>query len=93
MNIAAKTMSANDVLQEMALGVHAPQPARACQEPSVADLQMSYAIAKQVPAMAQGFNITTSYGEIYVVAGPLADAIAELVRQDLEQALAIGATA
>ena len=50
--------------------------------------RISYALAKQVPDMARGFSIHTSYGEIAVVPGPLADQIQALVRQATERELA-----
>lgn len=42
---------------------------------------LSYALAKQVPDMqSRGFIIGTSYGEINVPPGPLAERLADQVR-------------
>ena len=52
--------------------------------PSDAVMSLSYALAKQVPAMAGGFSIATSYGDIQIEPGRHADAIAAAVRRALE---------
>ena len=52
--------------------------------PSDAEMSLSYALAKQVPAMANGFSIATSYGDIQIEPGRHADAIAAAVRRALE---------
>lgn len=49
-------------------------------------LQLTYALAKQVPAMASGFNIHTSYGDIEID-GEDAQHIASAVRAVLERKL------
>ena len=50
---------------------------------------LSYALAKQVPDMcSRGFIIGTSYGEINVPPGPLADRLADQVRLVLALELA-----
>ena len=46
--------------------------------------QLGYALAKQVPDLARGFSIATSYGDIVVAPGHHADAIAATVRRVLE---------
>ena len=79
-----------DIFDQIAAGVRpAPAPS-AHQAPAAtdADLRLSYALAKQVPDMARGFSIHTSYGEIAVVPGPLADQIQALVHQAIERELA-----
>ena len=79
-----------DIFDQIAAGARpAPAPS-AHQAPAAtdADLRLSYALAKQVPDMARGFTIHTSYGEIAVVPGPLADQIQALVRQATERELA-----
>lgn len=48
---------------------------------------LSYALAKQVPAMARGFTISTSYGDI-AVAGDDAEAFQRLAKLMLTQKLA-----
>ena len=46
--------------------------------------EIGYALAKQVPDMNRGFTIATSYGDIVVPAGQMADYIARWVRSALE---------
>jgi hypothetical protein len=46
-----------------------------------------YALAKQVPDMARGFSIHTSYGDIALAAEDAAS-VAELVRSILQRQLA-----
>lgn len=46
--------------------------------------EIDYALAKQVPDMNRGFTIATSYGDITVPAGPVADQVARWVRNALE---------
>lgn len=57
-------------------------------QPTHTEMQLSYALAKQVPAMARGFTIQTSYGEIDVVPGPLAEQLRAIVREALQRELA-----
>ena len=81
-----------DIFDQIAAGVR-PAPAPSAHAPAdlwrkETELQLSYALAKQVPDMARGFSIHTSYGDIVVVPGPLADQIQTLVRQATERALA-----
>ena len=81
-----------DIFDQIAAGVR-PAPAPSAHAPAdlwrkETELQLSYALAKQVPDMARGFSIHTSYGEIVVVPGPLADQIQALVRQATERELA-----
>ena len=85
-----------DIFDQIAAGVR-PAPAPSAHQAPAAtdeDLRLSYALAKQVPDMERGFTIGTSYGEIAVVPGPLADQIQALVRQATERELtACGAQA
>ncbi len=81
-----------DIFDQIAAGVR-PAPAPSAHAPAdlwrkETELQLSYALAKQVPDMARGFSIHTSYGDIAVVPGPLADQIQALVRQATERELA-----
>lgn len=46
--------------------------------------EISYALAKQVPDMARGFTIQTSYGELVIEPGQMAERIATTVRLVLE---------
>ena len=81
-----------DIFDQIAAGVRPPHPPSARTPADLwrteTELQLSYALAKQVPDMARGFSIHTSYGEIAVVPGPLADQIQALVRQATERELA-----
>ena len=79
-----------DIFDQIAAGVR-PAPAPSAHQAPAAtdeDLRLSYALAKQVPDMARGFSIHTSYGDIAVVPGPLADQIQALVRVATERELA-----
>ena len=81
-----------DIFDQIAAGVR-PAPAPSAHAPAdlwpkETELRQSYALAKQVPDMARGFSIHTSYGDIVVVPGPLADQIQALVRQATERELA-----
>ena len=81
-----------DIFDQIAAGVR-PAPAPSAHAPAdlwrkETELRLSYALAKQVPDMARGFSIHTSYGDIVVVPGPLADQIQALVRQAAERELA-----
>ena len=87
-----------DIFDQIAAGVRPPHPPSARTPADLwrteTELQLSYALAKQVPDMARGFSIHTSYGEIAVVPGPLADQIQALVREATERELsACGAQA
>ena len=81
-----------DIFDQIAAGVRPPHPPSAHTPADLwrteRELQLSYALAKQVPDMARGFSIHTGYGEITVVPGPLADQIQALVRQATERELA-----
>ena len=81
-----------DIFDQIAAGMRPPHPPSARTPADLwrteTELQLSYALAKQVPDMARGFSIHTSYGEIAVVPGPLADQIQALVRQATERELA-----
>ena len=57
-------------------------------EPNDEELCLSYALSRQVPDMARGFTVHTTYGEIAVVAGPLAERIQAIVREALQNDLA-----
>ena len=50
----------------------------------MAEQQLGYALAKQVPDLERGFAITTSYGDIVIESGRHANAIAATVRRVLE---------
>ncbi|HRL98075.1 MAG TPA: hypothetical protein PLE22_01375 [Acidovorax sp.] len=54
---------------------------------------LSYALAKQVPDMARGFTIATSYGDIVIESGRHADYIAAVVGRVLEIQLKAAALA
>jgi hypothetical protein len=76
-----------DVFDQIAASVRLPTPGTitASARPSLREQQLSYALAKKVPDMAQrGFTIETAYGEIAVEPGRHADAIAATVRRVLE---------
>ena len=76
-----------DIFDEMAAGLHPVPPqsiAPRKSRPTMQEQQLSYALAKQVPDLARGFSIATSYGDIVVEAGHHADAIAATVRRVLE---------
>ena len=81
-----------DIFDQIAAGVRPPHPPSARTPADLwrteTELQQSYALAKQVPDMARGFSIHTSYGDIVVVPGPLADQIQALVRVATERELA-----
>lgn len=49
--------------------------------------ELGYALAKQVPDMAHGFTIATSYGDITIPAGLMANRIQEMVCRELRMAL------
>lgn len=42
---------------------------------------LSYTLSRHVPAMAGGFSINTSYGELRIEPGRLADRMADLLSQ------------
>ena len=76
-----------DIFDEMAAGLRPVPPqsiAPRKSQPTMQEQQLSYALAKQVPDLARGFSIATSYGDIVVEAGHHADAIAATVRRVLE---------
>ena len=87
-----------DIFDQIAAGMRPPHSPSAHAPADLwrkeTELQLSYALAKQVPDMARGFSIHTRYGDIVVVPGPLADQIQALVRQATERELhACGAQA
>ena len=60
-----------DIFDQIATGVRPPPPPSATSataQPSLQEQLLSYALAKQVPAMERGFSISTSYGDIEVAA-------------------------
>ena len=76
-----------DIFDEWAAGLRPVPPqsiAPRKSRPTMQEQQLSYALAKQVPDLARGFSIATSYGDIVVEAGHHADAIAATVRRVLE---------
>ena len=50
--------------------------------------EIRYALAKQVPDMARGFTISTSYGDITIPAGKLADRVRGEVGRALGRVIA-----
>ena len=76
-----------DIFDEMAAGLRPVPPqsiAPRKSRPTMQEQQLGYALAKQVPDLARGFSIATSYGDIVVAPGHHADAIAATVRRVLE---------
>lgn len=51
------------------------------------DQEIQYALAKQVPDMVRGFTISTSYGDITIPAGQLAECISNEVWIALQREL------
>ena len=79
-----------DIFDEMAAGLHPVPPqsiAPRKSRPTMQEQQLSYALAKQVPDLARGFTITTSYGDIVIESGRHANGIAAAVRRVLETQL------
>ena len=75
-----------DIFDQIAAGVRPPPPPSAHISealPSLQEQQLSYALAKQVPDMERGFTIATSYGDIAIAPGWMADRI----RRHLEHVL------
>lgn len=64
--------------------------AAAPQEPTLSDEDARFAISRSVPDMVRGFTIQTSYGDLVVPSGWLADRVASVVATALEMQLAIG---
>lgn len=65
-----------DYFDQIATGVRPPPPPSARineAPPSLQEQQLSYALAKQVPDMARGFTIATSYGDITIPPGWMGD--------------------
>ena len=76
-----------DIFDQWAAGLRPVPPqsiAPRKSRPTMQEQQLSYALAKQVPDLARGFSIATSYGDIVVAPGRHADAIAATVRRVLE---------
>lgn len=59
-------------------------------EHALGDEDARYAINRSVPDMARGFTIQTSYGDLVVPAGWLADRVSSVVATALELQLATG---
>lgn len=81
-----------DYFDQIATGVRPPPPPSTrtvtVQPSTEKELQLGYALAKQVPDMVhRGFTIETAYGEIVIEPGRHADAIAATVRRALEAQL------
>lgn len=51
-----------------------------------AEMKLRYALAKQIPDMASGFDILTSYGSLHIN-GQDADAVARLLEKRFKQRL------
>lgn len=64
-----------------------PHPAGASRGPTEQELKLGYALAKQVPAMAQGFAIHTQYGTLVVQPGRLAERLQSAVGNALKKEL------
>lgn len=76
-----------DIFDEMAAGLRpVPRPSIAPRksQPTMQEQQLGYALAKQVPDMSRGFTIQTSYGDITVPPGWMADQIQERVASVLD---------
>ena len=76
-----------DIFDQIATGVRPPPPPSARINealPSLQEQQLSYALAKQVPDMARGFTIATSYGDITIPPGWMADRIRNHVERVLQ---------
>lgn len=77
-----------DVFDQIAAGVRPAPPEHRDTRPFTSEqLQLNYTLAKQVPDMARGFCISTGYGDIVVLPGPLADQLQALVREATERKL------
>lgn len=50
-------------------------------------LQITHALNRIVPAMASGFTVQTTYGELAIEPGPLAEAMRDLVAQHAQMEL------
>ena len=79
-----------DTLDAIALGLPLPAPvqyaapAATPAAPSAAEQALQYALAKQVPDMARGFTIHTTYGDITIPPGWMADRIQRHVERVLQ---------
>lgn len=79
-----------DILDQIAAGVRPPPPPSAHASdasPSLQEQRLSYALAKQVPDMARGFTIATSYGDIGIPPGWMAERIQRHVEHVLRAEL------
>lgn len=79
-----------DALDAIALGLPLPTPAPLAATPTApsADEQaLQYALAKQVPDMVRGFTIATTYGDITIPPGWMAERIAQHVQRVLQAEL------
>ena len=79
-----------DVFDQIATGVRPPLPPSghsATAQPSLQEQLLSYALAKQVPDMERGFTIATSYGDIAIPPGWMAERIQRHVEHVLRAEL------
>ena len=79
-----------DVFDQIATGVRPPLPPSAhsaAAQPSLQEQLLSYALAKQVPDMERGFTIATSYGDITIPPGWMAERIQRHVEHVLRAEL------
>lgn len=79
-----------DVFDQIATGVRPPPPPSARINEALPSLQeqlLSYALAKQVPDMERGFTIATSYGDIGIPPGWMAERIQRHVEHVLRAEL------
>lgn len=75
-----------DYFDQIAAGVRPPPPPSnytSKAQPSLQEQQLSYALAKQIPAMERGFTIHTNYGAVTIAPGWVADRIAHHVERVL----------
>ena len=79
-----------DIFDQIATGVRPPPPPSARINEALPSLQeqlLSYALAKQVPDMERGFTIATSYGDIAIPPGWMAERIQRHVEHVLRAEL------
>ena len=76
-----------DIFDEWAAGLRPVPPASSRPDqtqPTLQELQLDYALAKQVPDMARGFAIHTNYGDITIPPGWMAERIQRHVERVLQ---------
>lgn len=79
-----------DILDQIATGVRPPPPVSnytSEAQPSMQEQCLGYALAKQVPDMERGFTIATSYGDIAIPPGWMAERIQRHVEHVLRAEL------